>query len=331
MNILVSGSAGYIGANFCHEVLKLNHVVLGVDNYLNSSSSITKTLKMIHKKNFSFLELDLKKTNNFFTTELQSFKPDLVVHFAALKSVSAAELNPDLYWKNNIESTINILEAAKNAGCNKMIFSSSAAVYSKSNVLPVNEKSVLEPESIYGKTKLACENIVKEFCKENSMNAIIFRYFNVSGSHQDKIFFESSATSENLMTKIIDVATGRKDELEVFGDDYNTKDGSATRDYLHIEDLLNAHTGLMNLFSQIEGFEVFNLGSSTETTVLQLLKEFELANGIKVNYKISKSRCGELPRSLSDTSKIKAFSGWMAKKSLQDICFDAWTPNKDEV
>jgi len=252
LNILVTGSAGFIGATFCDEVLKLNHKVLGIDNYLNSLKLSTDNLKLHHKNNFSFLELDLAESNNVLLQELELFKPDLVVHFAALKSVGAGESDPDLYWKNNLDSTINLLHAAKESGCTKIIFSSSAAVYSKHNSQPVSESSDLGAESVYGETKVACENIIKDFCEKNIMDAVIFRYFNVSGCHKNKLFFENNKNSENLMTNLIDVAKGNSNELAIFGDNYNTKDGTATRDYIHIEDLLDAHIKIIDLLKDID-------------------------------------------------------------------------------
>ena len=329
LNILVTGSAGFIGATFCHEVLKLNHKVLGIDNYSNSSKLSTDNLKFHHKNNFTFLELDLAESNKELSQELESFKPDLVLHFAALKSVRVGESDPDLYWKNNLDSTLNLLHAAKESGCKKIIFSSSAAVYSKSNLQPVSEDSDLEAESVYGETKLACENIIKDFCEENFMDAVIFRYFNVSGCHKNRLFFETNKTSENLMINLIDVAKGNANEIAIFGDNYNTKDGSATRDYIHIEDLLDAHIKIIDLLKEIKGCEIFNLGSGVETSVLQLLNIYEQSNGVKINYKISNRRPGDLPSSFSNPYKFNIFSNWKTQKNLRDICIDSWNSNKD--
>tara|TARA_B100000768_G_scaffold182020_1_gene208487 strand:+ start:1755 stop:2747 length:993 start_codon:yes stop_codon:yes gene_type:complete len=330
LNILVTGSAGFIGASFCHEALRLNHKVVGIDNYSNSPESRTNILKAYSKENFKFLEFNLADYSNSLIEEFQFFKPDLIVHFAALKSVSAAEANPDLYWKNNIESTRNILNFAKKSGCSKIVFSSSAAVYGKCNPQPVNENSILEPESIYGKTKLACENLIKDFCKKTTIDAIIFRYFNVSGCHKDKLFFETTKTSQNLMMNIIDVAKN-KEEISIFGNNFNTCDGSATRDYIHVEDLLSAHFTAMDLLEKINGCEVFNLGSEEEVSVLQLLRVFEESNKVKVEYKISNPRPEDLPRSLSDSSKFRRFSNWKTKKDLKDMCVDSWNSDNHRV
>ena len=324
LNILVTGSAGFIGASFCYQALGLNHKVLGVDNYSNSLKSRTDILKMHFKENFCFLELNLADHEIGLMKELNFFKPDLIVHFAALKSVTAAEANPDLYWNNNIQSTINILNFAKKSNCPKLIFSSSAAVYGKCNPQPVNEKSMLEPESIYGKTKLFCENLIDDFCKDNSIDAVIFRYFNVSGCHKNKLFPETPQTSQNLMMNIVDVVNKDKEMISVFGDNFNTHDGSATRDYIHIQDLLNAHFVVMDLLKEIKGCEIFNLGSEKEVSVLQLLRVFEKSNAVKVGYKISNPRPEDLPRSLSDSSKFRRFSKWKACKDLKDICIDSW-------
>ena len=324
----MTGSAGFIGASFCYDALKQNHRVLGVDNYSNSSKSRTDILKMSFKESFYFLELNLADDQNFVISELNFFKPDLIVHFAALKSVSAAEANPGLYWENNVQATVNILNFAKNCSCAKIIFSSSAAVYGKFNPLPVNEKTLLDPESTYGKTKLVCENLIDDFCKENFLDALIFRYFNVSGCHKDKLFFETSHTSQNIMMNIIDVAKKNKEAVFVYGDKFNTVDGSATRDYIHIEDLLSAHFAAIDSIEKISGCEIFNLGSEEEVSVLELLGMFENSNKVKVNYKISNPRSEDLPRSLSDSSKFRKFSNWRVCKSLKEICVDSWTSNQ---
>tara|TARA_B100001750_G_C15514526_1_gene606014 strand:+ start:2701 stop:3705 length:1005 start_codon:yes stop_codon:yes gene_type:complete len=328
LKILVTGSAGFIGATFCHKVLKLKHRVLGVDNYSNSLKSSTEILKSYHAKNFSFEDLDLTRKDNVFIQKLESFRPDLVVHFAALKSVSVSEIEPDLYWKNNLDSTVNVIKAMHEVGCRKLIFSSSASVYGKHNTQPVNEDSDLDPASVYGKTKLACENVIKEYCKEGFLDAVIFRYFNLSGCHEDRLFFETPKTSENLMTKLIEVAKGNKEKITIFGKEFNTQDGTATRDYIHIEDLLDAHMIAIDFLKENKGCEVFNLGTGKETTVLELLKVFEESNGVKVQYKIGKPRLGDVSRSYTNASKFERVSGWKAQKSLKDICFDSWAPNK---
>lgn len=328
LNILVTGSSGFIGATFCHEVLKRRHNVLGLDNYSNSSKSSTEILKHHHAKHFSFEELDLSRKDNNFLKKIESFKPDLVVHFAALKSVSNSENEPDLYWKNNLDSTINVIQAMKEVGCKKLIFSSSASVYGKSNPQPVDEYSALNPESVYGQTKLASENIIGKYCKEASLGAVIFRYFNLSGCHEDQIFFETPQTSENLMTNLIEVAKGNKDKLTIHGGKYNTQDGSASRDYIHIQDLMNAHFKAIELLENIQGCEIFNLGTGKETTVLELLKVFEHSNAVKINHEIGKSRAEDIPRSFTNPTKFEKASGWKAQKSLEDICKDSWSPNK---
>ena len=329
LNIIVTGSAGFIGATFCHELLKLKHKVLGIDNYSNSSKSTTEILIRNHAMNFSFEEHDLSREDNKFLKKLESFRPDLVIHFAALKSVSISENEPDLYWKNNLDSTINVIHAMKEVGCNKLIFSSSASVYGKSNSQPVEEDSALNPKSIYGQTKLACENIIEKHCQEGFIDAIIFRYFNLSGCHKDQIFFETPKTSDNLMTNLIEVAKGNKKKLTIYGGKFNTEDGSASRDFIHIVDLLDAHFCAIDLLESIKGCETFNLGTGKETTVLELLKVFEHSNGVKVQFEIGKPRAQDIPRSYTNPSKFEKIFCWKAKKSLKDICKDSWAPHKN--
>ena len=325
--IVVTGSAGFIGATFCYEALKKGYKILGVDNYSNSSSVTTEILKTTFP-DFSFSELDVSCELRKLTREIETFNPNLIVHLASLNSVTISEDKPDLYWKNNLNSTENILKVMEKITANKIIFSSSASVYGSFNKQPVNEESLLEPLSVYGKTKLACENLIKDNCNDGNLDAVIFRYFNLSGSHKEKLFFNTAKTSENLMSKIIEVAKGNLEEITIYGKDHQTIDGTASRDYIHIDDLISAHFSMIKVLNKISGADVYNLGTGKETTVLDLLETFKEVNKIPIKYIYGKSRSEDISRSFTNPLKIENISGWKTKKNLKDICYDSWNAIK---
>ncbi len=325
--ILVTGSAGFIGSTFCYEALKKGFEVMGIDNYSNSKHFNTKILKDF-SKNFSFQEIDIANNPIAVKDHFKEFQPDLVIHLASLKSVQESKKNPSLYWKNNLGSTDNILESMSEISCKNLIFSSSASVYSPNNDLPLTETSDLAPLSIYGETKLACEKLIHDNCEKEGINAVIFRYFNLCGAHKEKLFFETSEISESLMTKIIDVAEANREFITVYGNNHLTKDGTASRDFIHIDDLLNAHFTVISSFNKLNGFEVFNLSTGKETTVLSMLEKFQEMHKISIEYIIGSPSDEEISRSFASAEKIDSFIGWKAKKTIDDICTDSWGASK---
>ncbi len=325
--ILVTGSAGFIGSTLCYEALKQGFAVKGIDNYSNSKKFNTRILKDF-SKNFSFQEMDIAKNLQAVKDHFQEFQPDLVIHLASLKSVQQSEENPDLYWKNNLDSTANILESMSGISCNNLIFSSSASVYCPNNDLPLTETSNLGPLSTYGQTKLACEKLIHDNCEKEGINAVIFRYFNLCGAHKEKLFFETSEISESLMTKIIDVAEGNRQFIKVYGNNHLTQDGTASRDFIHIDDLLDAHFSIMSSINKINGFEIFNLSTGKETTVLSILKKFQEMHKLSIEYIIGTPRNEEISRSFASAEKIGSFIGWKAKKTIDDICADSWSASE---
>ena len=325
--ILVTGSAGFIGSTLCYEGLKQGFVVMGIDNYSNSKQLNTKILKGF-SKNFSFQEVDIANNPKAVKGYFKEFQPDLVIHLASLKSVQESEKNPSLYWKNNLDSTANILESMSEISCNNLIFSSSASVYCPNNDLPLTETSVLGPLSIYGQTKLACEKLIHDNCEKEGISAVIFRYFNLCGAHKEKLFFETSEISESLMTKIIDVAEGNRKSITVYGNDHLTKDGTASRDFIHIDDLLEAHFTIISSINKFNGFEVFNLSTGKETTVLTILEKFQEMHKLSIEYYIGGPKNEEISRSFASAKKIGSLIGWKAKKTIDDICADSWGASK---
>ena len=330
MNILVTGGAGYIGGTFAYEALKNNHNVLALDNFSNSKPEQIKKLKSIFNKNFSFNEIDLSIQSNELSECLREFKPDVVVHFAGLKAVGESQSNPIKYWDNNVVSSINLLKAMAENSIKKLIFSSSATVYGDSKLQPIPETADIKSMSVYGSTKIAIERMFSEAASIGKIDVVSLRYFNPVGAHKEKIIFENPFDfPNNLMPRIIRVALGIDEKLEIYGDDYETKDGSGERDYIHILDLINGHFSAINYILEHNGESVFNLGTGTSTSVFELIKTFQSVNSLKIPYKISKRRAGDVARCFADPSLALEKLNWQTEYNLSEMCMDAWLGVKD--
>ena len=330
MNILVTGGAGYIGGTFAYEALKNNHNVLALDNFSNSKPEQIKKLKSIFNKNFSFNEIDLSIQSNELSECLKEFKPDVVVHFAGLKAVGESQSNPIKYWDNNVVSSINLLKAMAENCIKKLIFSSSATVYGDSKLQPIPETADIKSTSVYGSTKIVIERMFSEAASIGKIDVVSLRYFNPVGAHKEKIIFENPFDfPNNLMPRIIRVALGIDEKLEIYGDDYETKDGSGERDYIHILDLINGHFSAINYILEHNGESVFNLGTGTSTSVFELIKTFESVNSLKIPYKISKRRAGDVARCFADPSLALKKLNWQTEYNLSEMCVDAWLGVKD--
>ena len=330
MNILVTGGAGYIGGTFAYEALKNNHNVLALDNFSNSKPEQIKKLKSIFNKNFSFNEIDLSIQSNELSECFREFKPDVVVHFAGLKAVGESQSNPIKYWDNNVVSSINLLKAMAENSIKKLIFSSSATVYGNSKLQPIPETADIKSMSVYGSTKIVIERMFSEAASIGKIDIVSLRYFNPVGAHKEKIIFENPFDfPNNLMPRIIRVALGIDEKLEIYGDDYDTKDGSGERDYIHILDLINGHFSAINYILEHNGESVFNLGTGTSTSVFELIKTFESVNSLKIPYKISKRRAGDVARCYADPSLALKKLNWQTEYNLSDMCMDAWLGVKE--
>lgn len=330
MNILVTGGAGYIGGTFAYEALKNNHNVLALDNFSNSKPEQINKLKSIFNKNFSFNEIDLSIQSNELSECLREFKPDVVVHFAGLKAVGESQSNPIKYWDNNVVSSINLLKAMAENSIKKLIFSSSATVYGNSKLQPIPETADIKSMSVYGSTKIVIERMFSEAASIGKIDIVSLRYFNPVGAHKEKIIFENPFDfPNNLMPRIIRVALGIDEKLEIYGDDYDTKDGSGERDYIHILDLINGHFSAINYILEHNGESVFNLGTGTSTSVFELIKTFESVNSLKIPYKISKRRAGDVARCYADPSLALKKLNWQTEYNLSDMCMDAWLGVKE--
>ena len=333
MNLLVTGAAGYIGASFSYEALKKGFRVYGCDNFINSDETNIKILENKFPNDFIFEKIDLstelEKVKNFISNK----QIECVIHFASLKSVEESEKIPNEYWRNNLDSTFNVLKAMEDEGLKALVFSSSASVYGQSKIQPLTEDTNLIPESTYGKTKLAIEFILKDLAEKSLINVASLRYFNPIGSHKDGLIVESiSDNQSNIMPKIIRVALGVDKKFTVFGNDYETNDGTAERDYIHIEDLISGHLDAVKFILHSKGFIELNLGTGKKVSVLDLLKTFMAASRKEVPIEFSSRRAGDVPVCYADPTKSNKMISWKSKFGLKEMCEDSWRPfqNSDQ-
>ena len=323
MSLFVTGAAGFIGGTFTYEALKKGYKVIGCDNYVNSKPETIEKIKELFPNNFSFYEVDLKNIEELKMI-MQKEKISQVVHFAALKSVPESEKFPDIYWDNNVGSTTNLLRAMEENEINELIFSSSASVYGQSAKQPINEKSKIEPVSVYAKTKSASEELIQKSTSISPLKAISLRYFNPLGAHDDLIIYENPLTDfGNIMPKLLRVLIKKDKHFSIFGNNYNTRDGTGERDYLHVFDLIEGHFSALSHLKNISNYDVFNLGTGTGVTVLELLNIFKEVSGKDIQVKVKDRRSGDVDVCYSDCSKSNKVLRWKAKKSIFDMCNDA--------
>lgn len=325
MKILLTGGLGYIGSNVALTLLESGYDIAIFDNLSNSNFSSLDKLSNIAKQNISFYEGDIRNKKNIESV-FKKEKLDAVIHLAGLKSVEESSRYPLKYFDINISGTINLLDTMNNYGIKKLIFSSSASVYGKPKKLPINEECETNPISVYGKTKLASEMIMKELCSHDNKWKIIFlRYFNPVGAHKSGIVGEvPQGVPNNLVPYITDVIMGKREYLKIFGNDYPTHDGTGVRDYIHIEDLATGHLSAVNFLK--ENFcspEIFNLGTGKGYSVLDVLKSCEKASGKKIKYKFVKKRDGDSSECYAMVNKAKCVLNWEAKYDLDEMCQSA--------
>ncbi len=326
--ILVTGAAGYLGSAFCKVGIEKGFHIIGIDNFSNSSDQSINFLKEIAQSNFTFSRIDLCKDHELLREIFLKNEIKYVVHFAGFKSVIESQMRPKMYWDNNLESTNNLTGMMLEHSVKNIIFSSSASVYGNSNIQPVNENSELKPTSVYGATKEANEKFLEDLAIKGRLKTISLRYFNPVGCIKMMPVNSPKQDSKNLMDNIIDVCVGETKELNIFGDDYKTLDGSAERDFIHIQDLIDAHFEALKYFEQLENFEIFNIGTGNSISVKNIIKTFKEVNSIEFDVKISDRRQGDVPICYADNSKAKNILKWEAKKNLKDMCLDAWDPYK---
>lgn len=326
MNVLLAGGAGYIGSHTAVELLNAGHQVVIVDDYSNSSPEAVRRIEKITGKSVVSYEADVKdkeKMRHIFSKN----HIDCVIHFAGLKAVGESVRLPLKYYRNNIDTTLTLLECMEEAGVNQFVFSSSATVYGEENEPPYVETMHRgRCSNPYGWTKVMMEQILEDAAKANpELSVILLRYFNPIGAHESGLIGEDpQGIPNNLMPYIAQVAVGRRDHLTVFGGDYPTQDGTCLRDYIHVMDLANGHVKAVEYAANHKGVEVFNLGTGTPYSVLNIIHAFEKATGVKVKYEIGPRRAGDLPKFWADSTKAQKVLGWHAERTLEDMCRDTW-------
>ena len=326
MAVLVTGGMGYIGSHTCVELLQQGMDVVIIDNLVNSSAEAGKRIEQITGKTVTFYEADVrdrKKLDEIFTRH----SIDCVIHFAGLKAVGESVEMPLEYYDNNLGSTITLCEAMREHGVKNIIFSSSATVYSGDNEMPLYETSKTGScTNPYGWTKYMCEQILRDYAKTDPEWAVILlRYFNPVGAHPSGLIGEDpKGIPNNLMPYISQTAIGKFEYLRVFGGDYDTPDGTGVRDYIHVVDLAKGHVKAIEYSAEHKGTEIFNLGTGVGYSVLDIVKAFEKANSIEIPYVIKPRRAGDIAECFADATKAKKVLGWIAEKSLEDMCRDSW-------
>jgi UDP-glucose 4-epimerase len=326
--ILITGGAGFIGSHTAVSLVQSGFEPVILDNFSNSDHSVIGSLERILDRKIKWYEADCLERDSvreiFAENEFAG-----VIHFAASKAVGESVANPLKYYRNNVESLLILLDAMSAFGVKDLVFSSSCTVYGQPEILPVSEATPRqEAESPYGNTKKICEDILRDFIKSGAKSRIIaLRYFNPIGAHQSSEIGElPKGVPANLVPFITQTAAGIRQQLTVFGDDYDTPDGTCVRDYIHVLDLADAHVkSIQYLFKQQESFyDVFNVGTGNGNTVLEVIKAFEKISGTKLNYKIGPRREGDVVKTWANTDKIKSLLGWTPKYSLEDSMRDAW-------
>lgn len=325
MNILVAGGAGYIGSHTCVELLNEGYEVIIVDNFVNSKPKVLDSIKKITNKKFKFYNIDL---NDKEATESVFKENDIsaVIHFAALKAVGESVNKPIEYYSNNLNSTLVICELMQKYKVNKLIYSSSATVYGN-GIPPYREDSPIgEATNPYGSTKLFIEKILNDLYVANkNWNIEILRYFNPIGAHESGLIGEEpNGIPNNLVPYVAKVAVGELEYVNVYGDDYDTIDGTGVRDYIHVVDLAKGHVKALEKLNADKGVNIYNLGTGRGYSVLQVIKSFEKVSGCKIQYKIMPRRVGDVATCYADRTKAQKILGWTAQKKLDDMCKDMW-------
>lgn len=325
MAILVTGGAGFIGSHTCVELLENGYEVVIVDNFINSKPEALNRIKQITGKDFKFYEADLLD-KAAVETIFKENKIDAVIHFAGLKAVGESVAQPIRYYHNNITGTLILCQVMQEAGVKKIVFSSSATVYGSPKTVPIREDFPLHTTNPYGSTKLMIENILQDiFVADNEWSIALLRYFNPIGAHKSGLIGEDpNGIPNNLMPYIAQVAAGKLEVLSVFGDDYDTKDGTGVRDYIHVVDLAQGHIKAVEKVLGGSGVDAYNLGTGIGYSVLDMVHAFETANNVKVNYKIAPRRPGDIAVCFADPKKAKELLSWQAQFGIEDMCRDSW-------
>lgn len=330
MAILVTGGTGFIGSHTCVELISAGYELVVVDNLCNSTEEALRRVEKITETQIKFYKVDIldkDKLREIFQQE----KIDAVIHFAALKAVGESVNKPLMYYKNNINGTLVLCEVMEEFGVKNIVFSSSATVYGDPHTVPIKEEFPLSVTNPYGRTKLMIEDILRDIYRADSTwNIIILRYFNPIGAHKSGLIGEDpKGIPNNLAPFITQVASGKLKELGVFGDDYDTPDGSGVRDYLHVVDLAIGHVKAIEKIEAKPGLCTYNLGTGTGYSVFQLIHAFEKAVGKPIPYVVKERRPGDIAACYADPTLANTELGWKAERGLEEMCEDAWRWQKN--
>ena len=324
--ILVTGGLGYIGSHTVVELQAEGYDVVVVDNLSNSKEEVKARIEDISGQSLELQIADVNDTNALESL-FNKHQFDGVIHFAAYKAVGESVEHPVMYYQNNVSGLISLLGTMEKYGVSNLIFSSSCTVYGAATDLPVTENTLIQKaESPYGTTKILGEDIINDFAKHKDFKSILLRYFNPVGAHPSaKIGELPLGVPNNLVPYITQTAAGIREKLTVFGDDYNTEDGTCVRDYIHVVDLAKAHVkALSHCDKMSQSLDVFNLGTGKGNTVLEVINTFEKVNGVKLNYTIGQRRGGDIEQIYADTTKVNNLLGWSAKYDIGDMMKHAW-------
>lgn len=327
--ILVTGGAGFIGSHTCVELLNEGYEIAIIDNFCNSKPETLDKIKEITNKDFKFYEADLLD-RGAVEQIFEENKIDAVIHFAGLKAVGESVAKPMEYYYNNIGSTLVLTQTMAKYGCKKIVFSSSATVYGDPASVPITEDFPLHTTNPYGSTKLMIENILQDiYVSDNEWSIVLLRYFNPIGAHKSGLIGESpNGIPNNLVPYIAQVAVGIREHLNVFGDDYNTPDGTGVRDYIHVVDLSIGHVKAVEKVASTTGVNIYNLGTGNGYSVLEVLHAYEKACGKTLKYVVTPRRPGDIAMCYADTKKSKEELGWVATRGIDEMCEDSWRYTK---
>ena len=330
MKILLTGGAGFIGSHTAVELLNIGHDVVIADNFSNASPAVVERIEKITGKSVKVYNIDICEKalcEGMFEAE----KFDAVIHFAGYKAVGESCQKPLMYYRNNIDSTLTLVETMTKYGVNNIVFSSSATVYGIPETVPLVEGMPTGCTNPYGWTKYMNEQILTDAASANpNLSVVLLRYFNPIGAHASGLIGEApNGIPNNLMPYIAQVAVGKREKLSVFGNDYPTHDGTGVRDYIHVVDLARGHVAAIDYAANNKGTEIVNLGTGIGYSVLDLVKSFEKVNGINIPYVIAERRAGDVAEMYADPKKAKELLGWQAEKNIDDMCRDTWNWQKN--
>ena len=325
MQILVTGGAGYIGSHTCVELLNAGYDVIIADNFFNASRDVPERIARITGKMPKVYPIDVADGEALEQVFAEN-QIDAVIHFAGLKAVGESVRIPLRYYRNNLDTTLTLLETMERHGCKKIVFSSSATVYGPKNKCPYTEDMETSATNPYGWTKVMIEQILRDYCAANpDFSAVLLRYFNPIGAHESGLLGDDpNGIPNNLMPYVARVAAGQLPKLTIFGDDYPTRDGTCLRDYLHVVDLAKGHLSALEYAKDHPGAEAFNLGTGDGVSVLELVHSFQKVNNVPVNYVIGSRRDGDLAEVFANPTRAHAELHWAAEKTVDDMCRDAW-------